>query len=126
MTGRPIPPRAIPFVLLLAGLSFGCAASELSREAQDPMAPRAKYGSVVRLTVQNNDFRDATVYANWEGGTRRRVGLATGKTSTTFTFDWVSHRVWFEADFIAGESFTVDAIDVWEGDHLDLVIMNQG
>jgi hypothetical protein len=90
------------------------------------MVANNKFGTVVQLTVQNNDFKDATVYAVWEGMARRRIGMVTGKTSATFTFDWVSHVMYIEADFIAGEGFTSDAIEVWEGDHLDLVIMNQG
>jgi hypothetical protein len=90
------------------------------------MAPNVKFGSVVQLTVQNNDFKDATVYAVWEGGVRRRIGTVTGKTSATFTFDWVSHIIRVEADFVAGDGFLSDPIEVWKGDHLNLVIMSQG
>ena len=90
------------------------------------MVANDKFGSVVRLTVQNNDFKDATVYAVWDSGNRRRIGMVTGKTSATFTFDWVSHRMHIQADFVAGDGFTSDEIEVWEGDHLDLVIMSQG
>lgn len=78
----------------------------------------------VRLTVQNNRFEDATIHAIWKGGLRRRVGLVTGMTTQTFTFDWVSDVIQLEVDFIAAEDYTVDPIDVDEGDHLDLVIMN--
>ena len=123
-------PRRVACGLALAGalLGSGCgtASQMVGGGVDDPMAPNDKYGSVVRLTVQNNDFKDATVYAVWDGGTRRRIGMVTGKTSATFTFDWVSHRMHIEADFVAGEGFLSDDIEVWEGDHLDLVIMNQG
>ena len=119
---------ACGLALVAAMLGSGCAAVNEAAGGQiaDPMAPNDKYGSVVQLTVQNNDFKDATVYAVWDGGTRRRIGMVTGKTSATFTFDWVSHRMHIEADFVAGEGFTSDEIEVWQGDHLDLVIMNQG
>ena len=123
-------PRRVAFGLALAGalLGAGCGTANemVSGGVDDPMAPNDKFGTVVRLTVQNNDFKDATVYAVWEGGSRRRIGMVTGKTSATFTFDWVSHRMHIEADFVAGEGFVSDEIEVWEGDHLDLVIMNQG
>ena len=63
-------------------------------------------------------------WSQWDS--RRRVGLATGKKSSTFTLDWVSHRIELEADFIAGETLRLGDIEVWEGDHLDVVILNQG
>lgn len=100
----------------------GCGLGNL----EDPLAARPKFGSVVQLTVENNDFRDATIYAIWEGTTRRRVGLATGKKTTDFTIEWVSGSVVFEGEFVAGERLILGEIEVWEGDHLDLVVMNQG
>jgi hypothetical protein len=131
MTNTLLFPRrlALGLILVAAALGSGCGTSAEAlggQGPQDPMVARDKYGSVVQLTVQNNDFKDATVYAVWEGMSRRRIGMVTGKTSATFTFDWVSHKIHIEADFVAGEGFTSDPIEVWEGDHLDLVIMNQG
>ena len=78
----------------------------------------------VQLTVQNNRFEDATIHALWKGGAKRRVGVVTGMTSQTFTFEWVSEEVRFEVDFVAAGDYTVEPIDVQAGDHLDLVIMN--
>ncbi len=117
-------PRTLVWGVLLFSttLLVGCVRTEVP----DPLSVRSKFGSVVRLTVQNNDFKDAVIYANWEGSTRRRVGLATGKTSQTFTFEWGGPVVRFEADFIAGDRIFIEAIEVLEGDHLDLVLMNQG
>ena len=87
----------------------------------------SEYDRVVRLTVQNNDFKDCTIYANWQGVGRRRVGMVTGKTSQTFTIEWVSDYVTIEGDFIAGtEPWSAEPIQVQGGDHLDLVIMDQG
>jgi hypothetical protein len=78
----------------------------------------------VRLTVQNQRFEDATIHANWQGGARKRIGMVTGMTTQTFTFDWVSDVVRLEVDFVAADGYMVDAIEVDEGDHLDLVILN--
>lgn len=87
----------------------------------------SEYDRVVRLTVQNNDFKDCTIYANWQGVGRRRVGMVTGKTSQTFTIEWVSDYVTIEGDFVAGtQPWSADPIQVQGGDHLDLVIMNEG
>ena len=43
-------------------------------------------GSVL-LTVQNDNYSDATIHANW-GGARERLGFVVGKTTQTFTFNW--------------------------------------
>ena len=108
--------------LLSASLLLGCSRS--SRPA--PMFGTARDSGSVTVTIQNNDFKDATIYANWSGSTRQRVGLAVGKTSQTFIIEWRGEVVQFDADFIAGRRFPFDPISVYEGDHLDLIIMNEG
>ena len=109
-------------VLLSASLLMGCARSPRSA----PLFGAIGGSGAVTVTVQNNDFKDAVIYANWQGTTRKRVGLAIGKTSKTFTMEWQAESVQFVADFIAGGTFPFDIIQVFEGDHLDLIIMNQG
>ena len=37
-----------------------------------------------RLTAENQNFSDATLYAVWGAGTRQRLGMVTGLTSQTF------------------------------------------
>ncbi|MSR35280.1 MAG: hypothetical protein EXR95_01380 [Gemmatimonadetes bacterium] len=105
-------------VLTMAVVGLGCA----GKKDLAPMLGRGK-PEQVRLTVQNNRFEDASIYAMWNGGRRNRLGLATGTTSSTFTFDWVSDVIQLEVDFIAADGYTVDPIEVSPGDHLDLVIM---
>src|SRR5687768_10969536 len=76
-------------VLLVLVALAGCA----RQRDLPPMFDRSG-DRPVRLTVQNNRFEDAAIYAHWRGGPKNRVGLATGATaSTTFTFDWVSDIV---------------------------------
>lgn len=104
--------------VLCVVLLVGCA----GRSDLGPMLGRGRE-QAVQLTVQNNRFEDAAIYAMWRGGPRRRVGLATGTTSSTFSFEWVSDVVQFEVDFIAADGYTVDPIEVSPGDHLDLVIL---
>ena len=124
MTSQHVLAREVAFrriAVLSLALFLGCGGGLV----QDPLEPPAKkFGSVVQLTIHNNDFNDAVIYATWSGFGRRRVGTVTGKTSKTLTFDCESHSIRIEADFIAGRSFTTDEIEVYEGDHLDLVIQS--
>ncbi len=123
MTSQHVLAREVAFrriAVLSLALFLGCGGGLV----QDPLEPVEKFGSVVQLTIHNNDFNDAVIYATWSGFGRRRVGTVTGKTSKTLTFDCESHSIRIEADFIAGRSFTTDEIEVYEGDHLDLVIQS--
>jgi hypothetical protein len=73
--------------------------------------------------VANQDFRDATVYADWNG-TRQRVGMVIGKTSETFTIAWRDYTVRLEVDFVGGGELRAgDEISVWAGDHLEFTIL---
>jgi len=110
--------------LLSASLLLGCSHSSRPVPMFGAAMPLGS-GSVM-VTIKNNDFKDATIYANWSGSTRQRVGLAVGKTSQTFIIEWRGEVVQFDADFIAGRRFPFDPISVYEGDHLDLIIMNEG
>lgn len=108
--------------LVSAALLLGCAST-----AQDnPLRAIPGNDTPVQVTVQNQDFYDAVIYAHWSGSTRHRVGMVTGKTTQTFEMDWRAETVRFEADFVSGGSVFFDPIDVWGGDHLDLVVMIQG
>lgn len=109
---------------LLLGLVVVTSIAACSSRAENVM--QQGEDQTVRVTVQNNDFRDAAIYAEWNSVGRRRVGMVTGKTSETFTMQWQSEVVRFDVDFVPGSGFTSDAIDVYEGDHLDFVIQNQG
>ena len=106
-------------VMLCAGV-VGCA----GRASSGSATTRERLS--VQLTVLNNRFEDATIHAVWKGGAKRRVGIVTGMTSQTFTFEWVSEVVRFEVDFVAADDYMVEPIDVVAGDHLDLVILNNG
>jgi hypothetical protein len=109
--------------LLTAALSSSCvrggghpAFSENARVREEP----------VLVTVKNNDFRDAVLYAVWDGRAPQRIGLVTGKTEQTFTLEWRGSTVVFQAHLIAGDVVTFDRMDAWSGDHFDLVIMMRG
>lgn len=115
---KPLCAIAVVSTMALAG----CA----HQQPDNPLRGVAGRDSPVRITVQNQDFYDAVIYAHWSGSTKERVGMVTGKTTQTFETTWRSETVRFEADFISGGSVFFDPIDVWGGDHLDLVVMIQG
>lgn len=108
-------------VVLLLGLALGTTACASS---PDNVMRTAIGEEGVQVTVENNDFRDATIYANWNGY-RHRVGMVTGKTTETFSMDWRNEFVQLQVDFVGGGGFDSDVVDVYEGDHLSFVILPQ-
>jgi len=79
--------------------------------------------AIIGLTVDNQDYRDATVYANWTG-TRQRIGMVIGKTTETFTIPWKDYQVQLEVDFVGGGELKAwEPIAVWPGEHVDFIIM---
>jgi hypothetical protein len=114
---RPLRPRAATLgaaLLVSAACASGGPVPSPFEEGSDP---------TILLTVDNQDFRDATVYADWNG-VRNRVGMVVGKTTETFTVDWRDYTVRLEVDFIGGgELKAIDPIMVSPGEHLDFIIM---
>jgi hypothetical protein len=107
-------PLAAVLVLATAACAGGSAAPR-----PDPLVGPAP--EEVLLTVENNDFRDASIFAYWSG-VRQRVGEVTGKTSRTFRMTWRHERVQLGIDFVGGGRLRTGSIDVLQGDHLNFVI----
>ena len=107
--------------LLLAATLTGCAAQQGQQLGETPVTEARGFDGDVLITVENNDFRDATVYVYWSG-VKRRVGRVTGKTKKTFRMDWLSEEAQFGADFLGRGSFRTETIFVDPGDHLNLFI----
>jgi hypothetical protein len=107
-------------------IAVGLAVLALAACGARAAAPPTFVGSheaVVLLTVDNVDYRDATIYADWKG-VKHRVGMVIGKTKETFSMPWRDYEVQFVVDFVGGGGFRVpDPVSVWGGEHLDLVIM---
>lgn len=106
--------------LLLALSGTACGTTQ----AANPFEP-APHDEDVFLTVENNDFRDATIYAYWNG-VRDRVGMVVGKTSETFRMEWRSEEIQLGIDFVGGGGYRTETLDVWSGDHLNFVILPGG
>jgi hypothetical protein len=110
-------------VMALALFVGGCAAGAPHTQPRaDPFAAAGAGSDDVLLTVQNNDFRDASIYALWNG-VKRRVGSVTGMTSQTFRMVWQSEEIQLEIDFVGGGGYVSERVPVTQGDHLDFVIL---
>jgi hypothetical protein len=113
--------------LLALGLPLLVAACSALRE-DTPPSPFENGGNVpqnIQITVDNQDWRDATLYADWNG-VRQRVGMITGKTTQTFSTPWRDYMVRLDIDFVGGGGIpSRDPIQVQAGDHLDYTIMPQ-
>ena len=116
-----LPSRRLASLALALALG-GCASSGLAAR-EDPFA-NAPRSEEVLLTVQNNDFRDASIYAIWNG-VRKRVGSVTGMTSETFRMQWQSEEIQLAIDFLGGGDYVSERVPVMQGDHLDFVIMGR-
>jgi hypothetical protein len=79
----------------------------------------------VQLTVQNQRFEDAAIYANWSpAGSATASGWLPARPPRPSASKWRADMVQFDIDFIAADGYPTDPIDVSPGDHLDLVILN--
>lgn len=106
---------------LLAGLVLVLTAAACATGQRNVFEAVRRVDEAVLLSVENNDFRDATIYAYWNG-VKTRLGMVVGKTSETFRMRWRSEEVQLEVDFVGRGTFRTERIDVWAGDHLDFVI----
>jgi len=98
----------------------GCAAGQ-----SEPGSPfdGTRGSEDILLTVENNDFADATIHLYWNG-VRQRAGFVTGKTTETFRLPWKSEWAYIEVDFVGGtRDYQSERVSIYPGDHLNFVIM---
>lgn len=84
----------------------------------DPFRPEESAGGEVRITVENLNFNDVTIFAV-RGGQRLRLGDVTGKSLNRFTMRLsFSLDVSFEAFLVGNRGCTVRALPVDPGDEV--------
>ena len=105
-----------PVILLVALTTGACASARSVLPGWEP-----EQAEPITLTVENQNYSDATIYA-WWGGNRIRLGLATGSTTQTFESDWRGGQLMVQVDFIGGGQYLIETFGVFEGDHLQLTI----
>jgi hypothetical protein len=77
----------------------------------------------VEVTVENQNFQDAVVYAIWGAGPRDRLGTVTGNSTQTFTTQVRSGGdMRIEVDLIAGNDVVTERMGVFEGEDIRVVI----
>jgi hypothetical protein len=77
----------------------------------------------VEVTVENQNFQDAVVYAIWGAGRRDRLGMVTGNTTETFTTEVQGGGdMRIEVDLIAGNDVVTESMGVFRGDDVRVVI----
>jgi hypothetical protein len=117
----PFRKALFPFALVLSiGALAGCG-----RASEGPTGDALGGDPAVEtldVTVENQNFNDATITALWEGGSRERLGSVTGLTTQTFTVEPRSSAVRFEIDFLAGGDFVGELIAANPGDHIELTL----
>ena len=111
---RPLAALALTAVLTVAG----CATAG---NVRDPFQDSVSDEEIL-LTVENNDFRDATIHVYW-GGVKSRAGRVLGKTSETFRLRWRHDWARLGIDFLGGGGYQSEELPVDPGDHLNFVIM---
>lgn len=107
------------FALTAAVLLFAACAGR--SDVPSPYAEGAR--QTVLLTVDNQDFRDASIFVDWNG-VRHRVGFVIGKTQQTFRLDWRDYTMRIEVDFVGGGEMKLsDPISVYAGEHVEFLIL---
>jgi hypothetical protein len=119
MRGPRLRLAASPRLLVLATAlaAAGCASGGKPNVYREPGE-----GPNIQITVENQNFKDATVYAVWGAGNRDRLGLVTGNTTQTFTVPWKQGDMRVQVDFIAGDDTVTESMGVNRGDHLQVTI----
>jgi hypothetical protein len=109
--------RVRALVLVLALAAGGCATG--GRTVETEMGASRD----VEVTVENQNFKDAVVYAIWGAGPRGRLGMVTGNTTQTFTTAVRgSGEMRVEVDLIAGNAVVTERIGVYQGEEIHVVI----
>ena len=78
----------------------------------------------VSVTVKNENFYDATVYA-CRGTQQDRLGVVTSHTARDFTFRWITSDLRFLVDFTGAGRYLSTAMHLETGDELQFVITSQ-
>lgn len=71
----------------------------------------------IKVSIENQNFYDATVYLSWRGD-RRRLGVVGGNTTQTFESPWFGPEVTIQIDLLAGGRRSGDPIGISPGEEL--------
>ncbi|MGH7500791.1 MAG: hypothetical protein ACREL7_03450 [Longimicrobiales bacterium] len=100
--------HAIGLVVLAVLLTASCS----SRRGQ-----QGNSYPPITVSIENQNFYDATVYLSWRGD-RRRLGVVGGNTTQTFESPWFGPEVTIQIDLLAGGRRSGDPIGISPGEEL--------
>ena len=107
-------------IAVVLALVTGCAGS---RQVSNPFEPGSASSQSIRITVENNNFNEATLRA--VSRTERRLGVVPGNGRESFTLNWPTvDDLRIRIDILAGDRFTTNRISVGPGETVYLQIMN--
>ena len=107
------PSTLVAALALLVGAA-GCGTTR----ALNPFAPPSASETQIRVTIENQNFGDATIHA-LRGGERIRLGQVTGKSEQNFNVRWnFSLPMEFEIHIVGGQGCRVRPIPVDPGDRI--------
>jgi hypothetical protein len=110
-------------VLAGALLAMTACASGGPRSSGTPFSQDLAERNEIKITIQNNNFSDATVWTLVRDGRRQRLGMVTGKSEAAFTLPWrFSEPLRLQFDLVAGPRCTTENLSVDPGDTLELQI----
>lgn len=109
--------------LLALGTALSACASGGPQDTGSPFSEDLAERQEVKISIQNRNFSDVTLWTLVRDGRRQRLGTVTGKTDAVFTLPWrFSDPMRIELDFVAGPRCTTENLDVDPGDTLELLI----
>jgi hypothetical protein len=121
-------PRALLRLLGVVALSAALAGGASACAALSSGEPRTGWDAgssdeqIVELKITNQNFKDARIYALWDGE-RRRLGMVNGNTSQEFRVQWrPGATLRIEVDFVAGGGFVSSGVSTWPGEAFEFVI----
>ena len=117
--------RILVFYSLLIGATACASSARAVAPFATPSPDREPGEERIVFTIDNRDYRDATVNAWWDG-LRTRVGSVGGNSTQTFRVRWRGDRLYFALDFIAGGEIRSQGLIVSPGDHVQLNILPGG
>ncbi len=115
--------RAHRLTVIGAVVAASACASGPSQRTATPFSEDLRERQEVRISIQNRNFSDVTLWTLVRDGRRQRLGTVTGKSDAVFTLPWrFSEPMRLEFDLLAGPRCVTDNLDVDPGDTLELQI----
>ncbi|MSR07312.1 MAG: hypothetical protein EXR93_09650 [Gemmatimonadetes bacterium] len=109
-------------VLLFLLVVLVAGACIFPRRAADPGdLPSDPWEGPITVSVENQNFYDATIYAV-SGTSRERLGNVRGLGADRFSFTWKATEVYFIIALLAVGEYPTEQISINPGDQLELTI----